>query len=131
MKAIKSRSCFKRKKEKFYERAEHRIERELDIVTYIRSHLKFRVALGVIFTKAELSLIKENKRFSLVHSSSEESDRDFEKTNQEADLSESKYLQALQRKSIRHDLTNKPLSIREQDKKIIDHFINESLEGMN
>ena len=78
---MKSWSCFKRKKEKFYERAEHQIDRELDIVTYIRSHLKLRIALRVIFTKAEMSLIRENKRFSLVQSSSDESDRDCEKTN--------------------------------------------------
>ena len=65
----------------FYERAEYRIARELDIVNYIKSHLKFRIASGMIFTKSEMSHIRKNKLFSLVHSSSEELDHNYDKTN--------------------------------------------------
>ena len=47
------------------ERAIKRLEKELDIVNFIKKQIKVNVILDTIFTKLERILVRKNKRFEL------------------------------------------------------------------
>ena len=47
------------------ERALKRLEKELDIVNFIKKQIKVNVILDTIFTKLERILVRKNKRFDL------------------------------------------------------------------
>ena len=63
----------KRAPRNILEKAEARIEKELDIVNFIRKQIKLKVILEKIFNKEERKQIRKNKRFRLTQDVSEDS----------------------------------------------------------
>ena len=57
-----------------YKKALRRVQKELDIVNFIKKQIKVNIILETIFSKTERILVNKNKRFELNQSVSEESD---------------------------------------------------------
>ena len=67
--------AFRRKKNtKFRERAQERLEKELDVVNFVRKFIKVSIILETIFTGVEKTLVRNNKKFTLKQPVSEESE---------------------------------------------------------
>ena len=66
--------CLRDKDKKRKERASARFEKELDVVNFMRKQLKLKAISELILTKVQKSKVKNDYRFSLDHSISEESE---------------------------------------------------------
>ena len=67
------KDCICQRKRKSEKKAMKRINKELDVVTFIRRQFSAVIAFETLFSKAERKRIKKNKRFTYFSSSSDES----------------------------------------------------------
>ena len=57
--------CLGNKRKRAYDIGQKAIDKELDLVNFIRLQKVTRIMMGAIFSKHEIRLIKNNKRFTV------------------------------------------------------------------